>query len=107
MPVTPPSMVNFTAPVRRHRSLSPETLGDSIDVAETQKTGLGGADPLPPKHLSPPEERHQPEAEAEAEAKAEADQGEESPPGERGGRSRVKDSEWGGSRGGRILNPSL
>ena len=70
------------------RSLSPETLGDSLDVAESQKTGLGGPEPLPPKHLSPPEARHQPEGEAEAEA--EADQGEESPPGEREGRSRVK-----------------
>ena len=61
-------------------------------MADTQKKNRprGGADPLPPKHLSPPEERHQPEAETEAEAKAEADQGEESPPGEREGRSRVK-----------------
>ena len=50
VPVTPPSMVNFTAPVRRHRSLSPKTLGDSIDVADTQKKNRprGGQTPCPP-----------------------------------------------------------
>ena len=70
------------------RSLSPETLGDSLGVADSHRIGLGGPVPLPPKHLSPPVARHQPEREAEAEA--EAVQGEESPPGEREGRSRVK-----------------
>ena len=70
------------------RPHSSEPLGDSLDVAEIQKTAVGEADPTHPKHFSPPDEGQSPEAEAEAEA--EAGQGEERPPGEQEGRNRDK-----------------